>query len=234
MMKTSFVMAVLALSGFAMADAPATQPATSPATQPTSYMDDASYGVGFSFGKQIAESGAKLNGDVIAQGLHDALEGKTSKVSQAAFAEAMGKLQQQVMMAAKEAGEKNVKLGDDFRDANGKKKGVTTTASGLQIETITEGTGPAPKASDTVKVHYTGTLIDGTKFDSSLDHGGPATFQLGGVIPGWTEGIQLMKVGGKSRLVIPPAIAYGPRGQGPIPANATLVFEVELLSIENK
>jgi len=144
----------------------------------------------------------------------------------------MARLQQEAMNAAKEKGERNVKAGADYREANGKKKGVTTTASGLQIETITEGTGPSPKATDTVKVHYTGTLIDGTKFDSSVDRGQPAVFPLDGVIPAWTEGLQLMKVGGKSRLVVPPAIGYGASGQGPIPPNATLVFEVELISIE--
>jgi FKBP-type peptidyl-prolyl cis-trans isomerase len=102
----------------------------------------------------------------------------------------------------------------------------------LQIETIAEGAGATPKPTDTVKVHYTGTLIDGTKFDSSLDRGQPAVFPLNGVIPAWTEGLQLMKVGGKSRLVVPPAIGYGPEGHGPIPPNATLVFDVELLDVK--
>ena len=109
---------------------------------------------------------------------------------------------------------------------------MTTTASGLQIETLVAGTGETPKATDKVKVHYTGKLIDGTKFDSSIDRGEPITFPLNGVIKGWGEGLQLMKVGGKARLVIPPSLAYGADGTGPIPPNATLVFEVELLSIE--
>jgi len=180
----------------------------------------------------VKDAGAKLNADAISAGLHDSMAGTPSKVTPEALNDAMGKLQQEAMSSAKEKGETNGKLGAEFRDANGKKKGVTTTASGLQIETVKEGTGPSPKATDTVKVHYTGTLIDGTKFDSSVDRGQPAVFPLDGVIPGWTEGLQLMKVGGKSRLVVPPAIGYGPNGRGPIPPNATLVFDVELISIE--
>ncbi len=223
---------MLCVAGLAMAEAPATQPTTAPTTQAAGSTDDASYGIGYQFGKQIGEAGVKLNLDVISQGLKDGVGGEKSKITPEAFEQAMIRLQQEAMTAAKEKAAKNVKLGVDYRETNGKKKGVTTTASGLQIETLTEGTGNSPKATDTVKVHYTGTLIDGTKFDSSVDRGKPATFEVGGVIPGWTEGLQLMKVGGKSRMVIPPAIAYGPDGQGPIPPNATLVFEVELLSIE--
>jgi FKBP-type peptidyl-prolyl cis-trans isomerase len=150
----------------------------------------------------------------------------------------MMKTQQEAMSAQmnaeKEQGDKNIKAGDAFRAENGKKKGVTTTASGLQIETVKEGTGEIPKPTDTVKVHYTGTLIDGTKFDSSVDRGQPATFPLNGVIKGWTEGLQLMKVGGKAHLVIPPEIAYGAQGGGPIPPNSTLIFDVELLEIVKK
>ncbi len=231
-MKTCFVIAMLSMAGLAMAESPATQPTTSPATQVASSTDDASYGIGYQFGKQISDAGVKLNLDAISQGLHDAMDGSKSKITPEAFNQAMMKLQQEAMTVAKEKGEKNTKLEADFREANGKKKGVTTTASGLQIETLTEGTGPSPKATDTVKVHYTGTLIDGTKFDSSVDRGEPAKFEVGRVIPGWTEGLQLMKVGGKARLVIPSALGYGAEGQGPIPPNATLAFEVELISIE--
>ena len=112
---------------------------------------------------------------------------------------------------------------------------MKTTASGLQIETLKEGTGATPKATDTVKVHYTGKLLDGTVFDSSVERGQPAEFPLSGVIPGWTEGLHLMKVGEKARLVIPPQLAYGSAGAPPqIPPNATLVFEVELLDITTK
>jgi FKBP-type peptidyl-prolyl cis-trans isomerase FkpA len=107
-----------------------------------------------------------------------------------------------------------------------------TTASGLDITQIVEGTGPSPTATDVVQVHYHGTLEDGSVFDSSVDRGQPARFPLNRVIPCWTEGVAMMKVGGKAKLVCPPEIAYGPRGKPPIPPNATLTFEVELISIE--
>ena len=111
------------------------------------------------------------------------------------------------------------------------KKGVTTTASGLQYEVVKAGTGPKPKDTDTVQVHYTGTLLDGTKFDSSVDRGEPATFPLKGVIPGWTEGLQQMPVGSKYKFYIPSNLAYGENGPGPIGPNAMLTFDVELIKI---
>lgn len=113
-----------------------------------------------------------------------------------------------------------------------KVEGSVQTASGLVVQTVLEGTGPEPSGEDTVKVHYHGTLVDGSTFDSSVLRGSPISFPLNGVIKGWTEGLQLMKVGGKSKLTIPPELAYGDKGTGPIPPNATLVFEVELLAIE--
>lgn len=113
-----------------------------------------------------------------------------------------------------------------------KEEGATQTESGLVYLSLTDGSGPMPTAADTVKVHYHGTLVDGSVFDSSVMRGSPISFPLNGVIKGWTEGVQLMKVGGKSKLTIPPALAYGENGTGPIPPNATLTFEVELLAIE--
>jgi len=133
---------------------------------------------------------------------------------------------------AKVDGEKNVKEGEAFLAANAKKDGVKTTASGLQYKVIKAGTGATPKASDEVKVHYHGTLIDGTVFDSSVQRGEPISFPLNGVIAGWTEGLQLMKVGDKFQFAIPSALAYGEQGSGPIGPNSTLIFEVELLGIE--
>ena len=119
-----------------------------------------------------------------------------------------------------------------FLAKNKSKSGVKTTASGLQYEVEKEGTGPKPKATDTVKVDYTGTKIDGTKFDSSVDRGQPATFPLNQVVPGWTEGLQLMPVGSEYKFYIPAKLAYGERGPGPIGPNATLIFDVKLISIE--
>ena len=127
--------------------------------------------------------------------------------------------------------EANLKSGEAFLAENAKKDGVTVTASGLQYRVITEGAGDAPKATDTVKVHYEGRLISGDVFDSSIARGEPVSFPLNGVIPGWSEGVQLMKVGSKFEFTIPSALAYGPSGTGPIPPNSVLVFDVELLEI---
>jgi FKBP-type peptidyl-prolyl cis-trans isomerase len=126
----------------------------------------------------------------------------------------------------------NLKAGEAFLAANAKKVGVKTTASGLQYKVIKSGAGPSPKPTDVVKVHYHGTLIDGTIFDSSVQRNTPATFPVNGVIPGWTEALQLMKVGDKWQLVIPAKLAYGEEGPGPIGPNSVLIFEVELLGIE--
>jgi len=144
-----------------------------------------------------------------------------------------------VQMAMMQAMEKRIAASasaeKDFLDKNSKKTGVKTTASGLQYEVLKEGTGAKPTASDTVKVDYVGTLVNGNKFDSSIDRGEPAVFPLENVIPGWTEGIQLMAVGSKYKLYIPSALAYGEEGAGGvIGPNETLVFEVDLLSIEKK
>ena len=126
----------------------------------------------------------------------------------------------------------NVEAGQKFLDENAKRDGVVTTATGLQYEVLKEGSGDSPKETDNVTVHYHGTLIDGTVFDSSVDRGQPATFPVNGVIPGWVEALQLMNAGAKYKLFIPSNLAYGERGAGgAIGPNATLVFEVELISI---
>lgn len=235
MNRVLFVLPLLTCAALALADEPTTKPATQPTTLPA-HVSDASYGIGYNMGKQMSSSPVKLDVERLIQGLHDSVDGKQPAVTEEALQAAMMKLQQEAMAAQmklqQEQAEKNgPAAGDAFRAENAKKPTVKTTASGLQIETIKEGTGESPKASDTVKVHYTGTLVDGTKFDSSVDRGKPATFPVGGVIKGWTEALQLMKVGGKAHLVIPPTLGYQEEGQGPIPPNATLVFDVELLEI---
>jgi FKBP-type peptidyl-prolyl cis-trans isomerase FklB len=134
---------------------------------------------------------------------------------------------------AKESADKNLKAGEAFLAENAKKEGVVTLPSGLQYKVIEAGSGKTPKASDTVTVNYRGTLIDGKEFDSSYKRGEPATFPVSGVIAGWTEALQLMKEGAKWQLVIPPGLAYGEKGAGPvIGPNSTLVFEVELIKVQ--
>jgi len=225
---------------------PTTAPTTVPTSQPAEYIKAASYGIGHNFGQQMIGAPVKLDAEEILRGVRDSLAGKPSEVNEAQLQAAIMQVQQDMMKAQQELAEMetaksenlaevNKAFGTSFREGNAKVAGVTTTATGLQIQTITEGTGPNPKATDVVKVHYTGTRIDGTKFDSSVDRGEPVSFPLNQVIPGWTEGLQLMKVGGKSKLVIPPDIAYGdnPRPGGVIQPGDTLVFEVELIAIEN-
>ena len=215
--------------------AAATPPETNPANMDT-HLHDASYGIGFDMGRQLAQAPFKLDVDQVVAGLRDASGGKPTAVPEAQVRAALEKLKVDAAAdaeaKARQGGDATIKAGDAYRAENAKRPGVTTTPSGLQIETLTAGTGESPKATDKVKVHYVGTLIDGTKFDSSIDRGEPITFPLNGVIKGWGEGLQLMKVGGKARLVIPPSLGYGAQGTGPIPPNATLIFEVQLLSIE--
>ena len=141
-------------------------------------------------------------------------------------------MQERQQAEAAKVGEQNRKLGEAYLADNAKRPGIVTTASGLQYEVLTQGDGPVPAATDQVKVHYTGRLIDGTVFDSSVERGEPATFGVTQVIPGWVEALQLMPVGSKWRLHIPSALAYGPNGAGGvIGPDATLIFDVELLEI---
>ena len=167
--------------------------------------------------------------EMVQQGLADGVLGKEPKVDFDAYA---GKIQNLAKARSSAQAEVEKKAATEFLDKAAAEKGAKKTASGLIYTEIKPGTGDAPKASDKVKVHYHGTLRDGTVFDSSVKRGEPATFPLSGVIPCWTEGVQLMKVGGKSKLVCPSSIAYGDRGSPPtIKPGAPLVFEVELIEI---
>lgn len=190
----------------------------------------ASYAIGQQIGKNLKAQNIEIDAKTLAASLTDATTGK-SEMTEEQIQKAMMKLQEMAMKKQQEEGENNKKKGAEFLEKNKTAPGVKVTASGLQYSVITEGTGAIPKKEDTVKCHYTGTLIDGTKFDSSVDRGQPAEFPVGGVIPGWTEALQLMKVGSKYKLFIPSDLAYGPAGRPGIPPNSTLVFEVELLDI---
>lgn len=195
-----------------------------------------SYAIGTQMGASMREQGVDIDPKVLAVGLADALAGKPG-LTEAEIKETMTEFRNQMMakMQAKQQvdGVKNVKLSEDFLAANAKKDGVKTTASGLQYKVVKAGSGKTPGAKDTVKVHYHGTLPDGTVFDSSVDRGEPVTFPVDGVIPGWTEALQLMKEGDKWQLVIPAKLAYGENGAPPkIGPNTVLVFDVELIGIE--
>ena len=197
----------------------------------------ASYAIGVNFARGLARDNVPLDMDVFILGVTDVLEGREQRLTDdeigEAFQQLRTQLQDQQQQQFAENAQRNIDEGEAYLAENGKREGVTTTASGLQYEVLTQGTGTRPSAADRVSVHYRGTLIDGTEFDGSLD-GDPVSFPVNGVIPGWIEALQLMPVGSKYRLVIPSNLAYGERGSGPvIGPNATLIFEVELLEILN-
>ncbi|MDQ3100748.1 MAG: FKBP-type peptidyl-prolyl cis-trans isomerase [Bacteroidota bacterium] len=200
-------------------------------------MDSVSYAIGTDIGNNFKESKLdSVNVDAIAMGLRDGLDSTSTMTPEALQQVIQGYMmrKQAEKMAEDQAkGEVNKTAGEKYLAENGKKSGVQTTASGLQYEVMTMGTGPKPAATDEVKVHYTGRLIDGTEFDSSVTRGEPAIFPVGQVIPGWVEGIQMMPVGSKFKFHIPSDLAYGSGGApgGTIPANSVLIFDVELLEI---
>ncbi len=193
-------------------------------------MEKVSYSLGVNVAKSVKNQGLEsIDSKAIAQAFTDVFEGNELKISEQ---ESNIILQDYFGKIAKEAKSANVEVGEKFLAENAKREGVTTTATGLQYEVLAEGSGDSPKETDQVTVHYHGTLIDGTVFDSSVDRGQPATFPVNGVIPGWVEALQLMKPGAKYKLFIPSNLAYGERGAGgSIGPNATLIFEVELISI---
>ena len=198
--------------------------------------EKASYMVGMDVANGVRQIKDEIDVEIMVQALRTSLaDGKTLLTD--AEAQTVRESFQQMFRSKMEAkrkamAETNKAEGEKFLAANKTKAGVKTTASGLQYQVIKEGTGTKPSATSMVKVHYTGTLIDGTKFDSSVDRGTPAEFALNGVIPGWTEALQLMKAGSKYKLFIPSALAYGDNGTpGVIGPNATLIFDVELLEV---
>jgi FKBP-type peptidyl-prolyl cis-trans isomerases 1 len=190
----------------------------------------ASYAIGQQIGMNLKQQNIEVDADALAQSIKDASAGK-SDMSKEDMQAAMMKLQELAMKKQQEAAEKNAKDGKDFLEKNKSATGVKVTASGLQYVVEKEGTGKQPTKTDVVKCHYKGTLTNGEQFDSSYDRGQPAEFPVGGVIPGWTEALQMMKVGSKYKLFIPPELAYGPSGRPGIPPNSVLVFEVELMDI---
>ena len=206
-------------------------------------LDSVSYAVGLNLGKQALKDSIDLNGDAIAAGLRDAKDTTKAKMTDAQIQQVMMSFQQKLMAKQQEKMQKDMAAdsvaalgnkaeGEKFLAENKTKPGVTSLPSGVQYKVIKDGNGPSPTASDSVVVHYTGKLINGKVFDSSVERGEPATFTLNAVIPGWTEALQKMKVGSKWEIYIPSTLAYGPTKQGDIPGNSTLIFEVELLDIK--
>ena len=190
------------------------------------------YGIGLQIGQQLAGSGMDVEAEAVARGIFDVLNNNPPAIDINEVTKALQELGQRAEAAQAEAFKALEAENQAFLEENKKAAGVVVTDSGLQYEILTEGNGAKPTAESTVRVHYTGSLIDGTVFDSSVKRGTPAEFPVGGVIKGWTEALQLMPVGSKWRLTIPHNLAYGERGAGAsIPPFATLVFEVELLDI---
>jgi FKBP-type peptidyl-prolyl cis-trans isomerase FklB len=196
----------------------------------TTTLDSVSYGLGVAIGNNIKTNGFdSINLDLLNKAFRDVYAGKAELKQEDADRIIQGFMAQKEKMK----GEENLKKGQTFLDENKKKTGVQTTPSGLQYMIMKEGTGAKPTLNDKVTTHYHGTLIDGSVFDSSVERGQPASFPVSGVIPGWTEALQMMPVGSKWKLFVPANLAYGERGAGgKIGPNSTLIFEVELLSID--
>lgn len=251
--RSMFVVGMVLLGSVAAQQpAPKTQPAPAGKAQPTpatklpeapaaktqgsaafaTPKEKASYALGMYFGGLIHRQGVAaddIDVSVLQQGMKDALAGGKTLLTEE---EERATLQQWQNDQRAQSAAKNKKEGDAFLAANKSKEGVVTLPSGLQYKILTAGTGPKPAASDTVACNYRGTFINGTEFDSSFKEGQPRTFPVTGVIKGWTEALQLMPTGSKWQLFIPPDLAYGEPGRGPIPPNSALVFEVELVSIQ--
>jgi FKBP-type peptidyl-prolyl cis-trans isomerase len=191
----------------------------------------ATYAIGQQIGQNLKNQNIDFDADVLAMSIKEASAGKPAKLKPEEMQAALMKLQENIMKKQTEAGDKNKAEGAAFLEKNKTQPGVKTTASGLQYIVVEEGKGKSPTEKDTVKAQYKGTLTNGEQFDSSYDRGQPAEFPVTGVIKGWTEALQMMKVGGKMKLFIPPELGYGPSARPGIPANSVLVFDVELVDI---
>ncbi len=198
-----------------------------------------SYIIGMEIGGNFKKQSIDIDPDILGRGIKDGLSGAKPLLGEQEAREVMAAFEKEMMAKLekrrRKLSDKNEKEGEVFLAENKKKEGVQTRDSGLQYRILKAGKGKRPKSTDTVTTHYRGTLIDGTEFDSSYKRGKPATFPVNGVIPGWTEALQLMEEGAKWQLFIPPHLAYGEKGAGQqIGPNATLIFEVELLSVQEK
>jgi len=235
MRKIILLIAVSLLCGGPMSAVAADQ--AKEAGKLSTFQEKLSYSMGLDVGTYFKGMGDDISIDILMKGIQDAYGGSNNLLTQEEIAavqkEYAEKMQARQAEKMKELQEKNKKAGLAFLEENKKKKGVTVTKSGLQYEVLKQGDGPKPKVTDTVKVDYVGTLVDGSEFDNSIKKGEPAVFSVGQVIPGWSEALQLMNVGSKYKIVIPANLAYGDNGAPPvIEPGAVLVFEVDLRSIE--
>ena len=197
--------------------------------------DKVSYIIGMDIGNNLKKQSIDVDPNILVKGVKDAFSGAKPLLTEQEIQETMVAFQKEMAAKQEQVAKRNKAEGEAFLAENKKKEGVKTLPSGLQYKVIKAGTGKKPKSNDTVTVHYRGTLINGTEFDSSYKRGQPVSFPVSGVIPGWTEALQLMEEGAKWQLFIPSNIAYGERGAGGvIGPNATLIFEVELVSIQEK
>jgi FKBP-type peptidyl-prolyl cis-trans isomerase FklB len=200
-----------------------------------SQKDKMSYIIGLNIGKDFQRQSMEIDPDLVAKGIKDGLSGAKALMTDQEIRDTLSAFQKEMTAKQEEINKKNKMEGEAFLAENKKKEGIKALPSGLQYKVIKAGTGKKPKLTDMVTTHYRGTLIDGTEFDSSYKRGAPATFPVSGVIPGWTEALQLMEEGAKWQLFIPSNLAYGERGAGAsIGPNSTLIFEVELISIQEK
>lgn len=200
--------------------------------KPKSNKEQVSYTIGAQFGKSLKSQNLDLDTKQLASGIVDGYKGEKAKLTDEEMQTAMMKLSEDRQKEIKDESDKNKVKAEEFLAKNKNAEGIQTTASGLQYKIIQQGTGASPKGDDIVVVNYKGTLIDGTEFDSSYKRNMPAEFPLKGVIPGWTEGLQMLKKGGKAMFFVPPALGYGDRPRQQIPGNAVLIFDVELLDIK--
>ncbi len=219
------LVAVGCVAAFAQPPAASNQP-------PKTVKDQASYGIGFNIGQNLKEDELDVDAAMLARGLMDALSGAKPLLTEQEIAKALEEFQKIVEQQMAQRAGKAAQEGEAFLAENAKKEGVVVLPSGLQYKVLKKGTGPIPTANDVVRTHYHGTFINGKVFDSSVERGEPAEFPVNRVIPGWTEALQLMKVGDKWQLFIPSKLAYGKRGSpGGIGPDTTLIFDVELLDI---
>jgi len=214
-----------------------TQVSAEDTQKPMSKADKLGYSIGYNIANSLKQQGIEINQELLLKGIADVFSGKKPLLSEQEVQQNLNAFRTErkakMQKARKQQVRKNMAQGEAFLAENAKKEGVVTLPSGLQYKEINPGTGNTPKSTDKVTTHYRGTLIDGTEFDSSYARDEPATFPVNGVIAGWTEALQLMQVGAKWQLFIPSDLAYGKRGAGgKIAPNATLIFDIELLSIE--